>query len=180
MPYPTSTVAASIPPGNAHTLAEWWVALRKGRPYPERTDFHPEDIARWWPDIILYDVERRDGLLAYRFRVHGENAAASDGGNFTGKLLNDVLVPAMRDSILRDYGIVVASGKAIYSKLTREAVQGFPVEFERLLLPFGTGQVTTILCYLKRGPVDHTRKDGIGLQDSQKPFVTGFITQIDE
>lgn len=151
-----------------------------GRLYPERTDFYPEDIARWWPDIILYDVERGDGPLAYRFRVHGENAAASDSGNFTGKLLNDVLVPAMRDSILRDYGIVVASGRATYSKLTREAIQDFPVEFERLLLPFGSGQVTSILCSLKRGPVDHTCKDRIGPQDSEKPFVTDFKTQIDE
>lgn len=180
MSYPTLTIAAAIPPGKARELAEWWLALRKGRKFPNRTDFYPEDIARWWPDMILYDVERGDGPPAYRFRVHGQNAVASDGGNFTGHLLNDVLVPAMRSSILHDYGIVVASGKAIYSKLQREAVQGFPVQFERLLLPLGSEQVTSILCYLNRTPITRSEENKSGLQQSEMPFVTDFIAHIDE
>ncbi len=180
MPYPIATIAAAIQPGEAKNLVEWWIALRRDRRLPSRTDFYPEDIARWWSNIILYDVERSDGRIGYRFRVHGEHAVASDGGNFTGRLLDDVLPPEMSDSILRDYSVVVSSGKPVYSKLHREAVQGYPVEFERLLLPFGAEQVTSILCFLRRISIHPAADAKSGLQNSEKPFLNDFIALIDD
>ena len=180
MPYPNAKIAAAIQPGDARNLAEWWVALRGERRFPSRSDFYSEEIARWWPNIILYDVERNDGRIDYRFRVHGENAVTSDGGNFTGRLVRDVVPPEIRDSMLRDYGLVVASGKPVYSILRREAVQGYPIEFERLLLPLGKDGVTSILCFLRRMSVQAGMGDKSGLQDSEKPFLNGFIAVIDE
>jgi len=131
-------------------LYDFWDAARGARRYPARADFFAEDLARWWPHLVLYEIEATADGPAYRFRVHGESVARSDGGNFTGKLVSQVLPPAVLPAILPDYDSVARDGLPLYSYGRRPNAQGYFSEFERLILPLGANGVDRLLVMLLR------------------------------
>jgi hypothetical protein len=140
----------AIRSANVQALYNFWDALRGTRRYSARSDFLAEDLVRWWPHLILYEVETAATGLVYRFRVHGESVARSDGGNFMGKLISEVLPAEVLPAILPDYDAVVRSGLPYYSFGRRLNVQGFFSEFERLILPLGADGVDRLLVMLLR------------------------------
>lgn len=116
---------------------------------PARTDFVSEDLAAWWPDIILYEVETAsDGTRLFWFRVHGTNTIQADGANYTGRHLAEVMPAAYRDSTLDCYEAMVARGQPLYSTGHRIMRSGVRMSFERLLLPLGVERVTHVLALL--------------------------------
>lgn len=135
---------------NIRALYDFWNAARGTRRYPARGDFLAEDLVRWWPHLVLYEIEATPTGLAYRFRVHGESVARSDGGNFMGKLVSEVLPAAVLPAILPDYDAVVRDGLPYYSFGRRLNVQGFFSEFERIVLPLGADRIDRLLVMLLR------------------------------
>ncbi len=134
----------------ARALFDWWVAKRGAQPMPMRGGYHAEELAAWWPDLILYDVENDGGKSRLRFRVHGDNAVRADGGNFTGRFLDEVLAPESIRLILDCYAAVLETRKPLYTRSHRFSREGHNIGFERLLLPFGDGPVLQVLAYLVR------------------------------
>ncbi len=131
-------------------LYAFWDAARGTRKYPARSDFLAEGLARWWPHLILYETETTATGLAYRFRVHGESVMRSDGGNFMGKLISDVLPAEVLPAILPYYNAVVRDGLPHYSFGRRPNGHGIFSEFERLVLPLGADGVDRLLVMLLR------------------------------
>lgn len=150
MPIDAPDLAAdAIESPRARALLDWWNAARGVRAMPAREDFHAEDLAPWWADLILYEVETApDGTRLFRFRVHGTNAIQADGANHTGRHLAEVIPPAYRDTTLDCYEAAAERGRPLYSRGHRIMRSGVRMNFERLLLPLGKGKITHILSLL--------------------------------
>ena len=168
----------AIPSTRARALFDWWAGRLAGRAMPSRRDFLAEELAAWWPDLILYDVERDGGGSRLRFRVHGNNAAVADGGNFTGRYLDEVLPRESASQILDCYSAVLSTKLPLYSRSHRFSRDGHNIGFERLLLAFGEGDVRQILAYLVRvaGPrADPTEGHLAGLRDQFVNDMLAFV-----
>jgi hypothetical protein len=131
-------------------LYDWWATKRGARTLPTRGDFLAEELVPWWPDLVFYEIERGSGAPRFRFRVHGDNAAIADGGNFTGRFLDEVLPRESANQVLDCYNAVFRAQLPLYSRSHRFSRDGHNIGFERLLLPFGDGPVQHILAYLVR------------------------------
>jgi hypothetical protein len=163
----------------ARSLFDWWDACRAGKRMPARGDFASEDIARWWPDLILYDVEPgADGGHRFRFRVHGTNAVQADGVDYTGRYLADVMPGEYARTILDCYEEMIRRDRPLYSTGYRVMRSRLRMNFERLLLPLGDGRITHILALLLwRLPKENAEIDPLALENL--PFVNdvlGFLS----
>jgi hypothetical protein len=165
----------AIPSPRARALFDWWAARLAGRAMPSRRDFLAEELAAWWPDLILYDVERTNGASRFRFRVHGTNAVISDGGNFTGRYLDEVLPAHMAQPIVGCYRAVEQTRLPLYSQGHRLSAQGYNVGFERLIVPFGAGDVEQLLAFLVRRTTSRADREIDGLGSDHTSFVNDML-----
>lgn len=159
----------------ARALFDWWVAKRGAQPMPMRGGYHAEELAAWWPDLILYDVERAGGASRYRFRVHGTNAVISDGGNFTGRHLDEVLPAHLAQPIVGCYRAVEQARLPLYSQGHRMSAQGYNVRFERLIVPFGAADVEQLLAFLVRRSTSRADRETDGLGSDHTTFVNDML-----
>jgi len=165
----------AIPSARARALFDWWAGRLAGRAMPVRGDFLAEELAAWWPDLILYDVERANGASRFRFRVHGANAVISDGGNFTGRHLDEVLPAQLAQPIVGCYRAVECMRLPLYSQVHRPSVQGYNVGFERLIVPFGAGNVEQLLAFLVRRSNARVDREDDGLGSEHASFVNDML-----
>jgi hypothetical protein len=139
-----------IPSARARALYDWWTRQRGTRAMPSRREFLAEDLVPWWPDLILYEIVPDGARMRFRFRVHGANAVVSDGGNFTGRHLDEVLPPEMAPPVIDCYRAVAETGLPLFSIGHRRSLQGYDVRWERLLVPIGENAATHVLAFLVR------------------------------
>jgi hypothetical protein len=119
-------------------LALWRAAAAAaGRATPRRADLLPEAMARWWPDLAVYDVVADEAGIRMRFRLQGERVANADGGTFTGRFLDETLPAAQVDGIMAGYCAVFAARAPVYAARHTHDRLGRAVVFERLIMPFG-------------------------------------------
>ncbi|NQW09126.1 MAG: hypothetical protein HQ481_04495 [Alphaproteobacteria bacterium] len=79
---------------NIRQLRALWTSKRPGRSsLPAWKLFDPLEMRPWDDHLILYDVERKDQDLAYRFVTLGVHAARVSGGDHAGAYLHDALSP---------------------------------------------------------------------------------------
>lgn len=164
----------AIPSPRARALFDWWAGLLAGRAMPVRGDFLAEQLAPWWPDLILYEAVQGDGASRFRFRVHGANAVLSDGGNFTGHFLDEVMPAHLAAPILSCYRAVEHRRLPLYSQGHWRSAQGYVVGFERLILPFGTERLEHALALLVRHEAPRPGRDGGGLA-GPTPFINDML-----
>lgn len=159
----------------ARALFDWWIAARGDRPMPARGDFLSEDLAIWWPDLILYEIDAGPrGARRYRFRVHGSNAAQADGVNYTGHYLDEIMPEAYRKVTLDCYDAMADRRVPLYSRGHRIMRSGVRMSFERLLLPLGSGEATHVLALLLwRLPTMAGEIDALAIENV--PFVIDVI-----
>lgn len=164
----------AIPSPRARALFDWWASLLAGRAMPVRGDFLAEDLAAWWPDLIFYDAVPAGDASRFRFRVHGGNAVTSDGGNFTGKFLDEVMPAHLTMPILGCYRAVERRRLPLYSQGHWRSAQGYDVGFERLILPFGAERLEHALALLVRHEAPRPGQEGGGLA-SPTPFINDML-----
>lgn len=69
-------------------LHQDWEDRRRGRTFPARTDFAPDDLRYVLGDLALIDVLRAP--LQFRYRLHPTNMATRLGADLTGKLIDEI------------------------------------------------------------------------------------------
>lgn len=164
----------AIPSSRARALFDWWSGLLAGRAMPVRGDFLAEELAPWWPDLIFYDAVPSDGTSRFRFRVHGANAVSSDGGNFTGRFLDEVMPAHLAEPILGCYRAVERRRLALYSQGHWRSAQDYVVGFERLILPFGAERLEHALAFLVRHESGRRSGEDGGLE-GPSPFINDML-----
>jgi hypothetical protein len=164
-----------IPTPRITSLFDWWNAKRGGRAMPVRADFFAEELAPWWNDMILYEIDRATVPCRFRFRVHGANSVILDGDNFTGRYLDEALPPDMAHPILDCYHAVEAAGRPLYSHGHRPSVRGYDARFERLLIPFGERRVSHIVAFLLAHKTPREDPDDAALASRRTLFVNDLL-----
>ncbi len=115
-------------------LLKWW--SRPGRTgIRSRTEAEGEELSRLARDLALYEVQHQDGALRYRCLRHGEGLRPLDGGDLTGRYLNEFFPEPIRQTALAAYDATVTTACPIYTLRHAIDADGVPVTFERIRLP---------------------------------------------
>ena len=125
-------------------LNTWLRTLVKPRPLPLLADYRPECIADELPDMMGFDVES-DGDAA-RFVITQEGATLTkvygsehiDPIHRTNRYLDDAIGPERYAHVVTLYRTCLACKRPTYSISMVQDPDGKDVQYERLLLPFGS------------------------------------------
>lgn len=164
MPFQPVSMHA-IRSSNQRALAGYWSTLAGDRHFPTITEFDPQPKDHSPEQLILWDVERAgpNAGLCFRVRRLGLRAAETLGANLIGKTMDEVVPESLRAISLEGARECATGGCVVYNIITTIA-NGHQVDCERLLLPFGSGDVEQIVASLQlisfQGPVD--RRDITG------------------
>jgi hypothetical protein len=135
-------------------MLDWWRTVRGGRAMPARADFLPEDLARWWRHLVLMKIEPTDSEARdrYKFVYHGTKPVEYDGGDFTGRYLEDAIPARMYALTEAVYREACRRRVPLYTLRHVTGQSGFPVVYERLLMPLSSdgGRVDMLLSLLER------------------------------
>jgi hypothetical protein len=129
-------------------LAASWARLAKnGLPSFDQFDPGPVHDPK---QLAVWKVEITAAQLVFRAMYRGSLLDEAFNEGWTGKTLDEVAPPALRDAIISASDHCASTGCAIYSVLRTYDGAGLPIDLERLLLPFGrNGRVRIILASLQ-------------------------------
>jgi hypothetical protein len=125
-------------------LNTWLRALVKPRALPRLADYRPECIADEVPDMMRFDVE--GGGDGVRFLITQEGATLAkvygsehiDPVRRTNRYLDEAIGPERYEHVVTLYRTCLACKRPAYSISMVQDLDGKDVQYERLLLPFGS------------------------------------------
>ncbi|GAB4169751.1 MAG: hypothetical protein OHK0024_05440 [Thalassobaculales bacterium] len=126
------------PRGFAESLVALWYGKCQDDTLPGRHDFDVLELRPWLGHIALYDVEPGPAGPRLRFRLIGTEIVAYDGGDFTGRYLDEVLPDPIRDIVLSLYRAVYETRRPALESVTRPNGQGDRVTWDRAVLPLAS------------------------------------------
>lgn len=128
--------------------------LREGE-LPSIGGFHPASLDEERPDLMCYDIARSGSAIRYLATYAGTRLIDSYGFSAVGHSLQDLLAPALWSHVEPIYRACVERAMPVYSTFTAIDVEGQLVDFERLMLPFGTGrEVQSMIASIKSICID--------------------------
>jgi hypothetical protein len=141
--------AHSIRSVSQRALAASWARLGKeGLPSFDR--FDPEPGVHDPKQLVVWKAEVDGDQLIFRALYRGRLVDEAFNNGWTGKTLREVTPPSLQPAIIGASEHCVSTGCAIYTVLRTCDGAGFPIELERLLLPFGKhGRVKVIVASLQ-------------------------------
>ena len=124
-------------------LNAWLRALRGPGSLPAIADFRPDGIADELPDMMGYHVEGEGESARFLITQEGARLAATYGNDDpekrTNRYLDDAIGPDRYARVVGCYRTLLARRRPTYSISMVQDSDGKDVSYERLLLPFGTG-----------------------------------------
>jgi len=139
----------SVRSASQRALAASWARLGK-QGLPSFEQFDPEPGIHDPKQLVVWKVEVNDGRLDFRALYRGSSLDEAFNEGWAGKTLREVSPPSLQPAIFATSEHCVSTGCAIYTVLRTYDGAGFPVELERLLLPFGkSGRVKIIVASLQ-------------------------------
>jgi len=141
-------------------LAASWARLaRQG--LPPFDQFDPGRRVHDPKQLVIWKVEANNGQNVFRALYRGSllDQAFKDG--WIGKTLAEVTPPSLLSAIISASDHCASTGCAVYTVLRTYDGAGFPIDLERLLLPFGKdGRVQLILASLQLISLEGTVERG--------------------
>ena len=130
-------------------LALAWARLaRDGLPPFDR--FEPDPHIHDPKQLAVWKVEGRGTETDFRGLYRGSLIDEAFNEGWTGKMLSEITPPALQPAIISASRQCATTACAVYIILETYDGDGFAVNLERLLLPFGTdGRVQVILASLQ-------------------------------
>ena len=126
-------------------LNAWLRALGKGRALPQLADYRPDRVADELADMMGYDVEGSGDTARFVITQEGSRLTATYGNEHvapelrTNRYLHDAIGPARYARVVPSYLACVKHRRPTYSISMVQDADGKDVSYERLLLPFGSG-----------------------------------------
>jgi hypothetical protein len=153
-------------------LLNWWSRPERRGKLPSRADAEDEELARLTHDLALYEVQHENGRLRYKCLRHGEGLRPIDGGDLTGRYLDEFFPEPLRTSALTAYDATVTMACPIYTLRNAIDAAQVPVTFERIRLPLRDGDRidhllthVEIFCEGGRYQRDGLLKAGLSMHD---------------
>ena len=137
-------------------LTEWSRRhLEAGGRLPSLDSFRPAFLEEEKGDMLMYEVADASAEPRLIISYDGQRLRQAYAKVSKGSALQDVMGPRRAAVILPIYYACIQRRLPVYSICAATDVNGTQVDFERLLLPFGTnGRVTDLIASLKTISVD--------------------------
>jgi hypothetical protein len=131
-------------------LSEWLRQHAVAGGLPSLARYLPPDFDEERSDMLMYAVADASASPRLIITFDGQRLSQAYNEVRKGQALQDVMGPKRAAVILPVYYACVQRARPIFSISAATDVNGTHVDFERLLLPFGTGnRVTGIIASLK-------------------------------
>jgi hypothetical protein len=152
-----------------HGLAAAWARLAKDG-LPRFEQFAPDQRVHDPKQLAVWKVETNHAETVFRALYRGSLLDEAFNDGWTGKTLEEVTPPSLQSAIIGASQQCAVTGCAIYSVLRTYDHDGFAIDLERLLLPFGKdGRVQVILASLQLISLQGTvkRREVVGNFEAQ-------------
>jgi hypothetical protein len=161
-------------------LTEWSRHhVASGGGLPSLTGFCPAFFEEEKGDMLIYAVTDASAHPRLIIRYDGQRLSQAYAKVGMGSALQDVMGPKRAAAILPIYYACVQCRLPIYSICAATDVHGTHVDFERLLLPFGSGgRVTDLIASLKTISVEGSFEQKQLLRTDEAPLFS-LIAVID-
>lgn len=124
-------------------LTGYWETRRAGRVMPGEADIDPLGLRPALGRLLVCEPTRC--ATDFRIRLYGSRLALETGRDLTGTYISDFQPGSYVTAFfLASYRAVTLRRAPLYTRHTPSAAS-FASDIRRLLLPFGTGEVTRIL-----------------------------------
>lgn len=131
-------------------LATHWTRIASGNQIPRFGEFDFQSRIHDPNQLAVWHVEQRSGPIVLRALYSGCLLNEPFNADWVGRTLEELTPPSLRSAIVSGSHECVRTGYAIYMVLRTCDGMGYPVDLERLLLPFGrNGQVEQIVASLQ-------------------------------
>jgi hypothetical protein len=125
-------------------LNTWLRAVVKPRPLPVLTGYRPECLADELPDMMGFDVKGCGDKARFLITQEGATLTKVYGNEHidplkrTNRYLDDAIGPERYEHVITLHRTCLASKRPTYSISLVQDPDGKGVQYERLLLPFGS------------------------------------------
>lgn len=119
-------------------LKVWLRLFEKAGQPPSLARFQPARLEDEKPELMYYDVVHTDNDIRYPVTFAGSRLIEAYGFSAVGRDIQDILSPVIWKHVEPLYDTCVRSGIPVFSIFTVADLKGDAVDYERLLLPFGT------------------------------------------
>lgn len=129
-----------------YLLNTWLRAAARHRPLPLLDDFRPDRVADDLDDMMGFDVVGEGDDARFRITQEGARLTATYGNEHvdpsqrTNRFLDDAIGPVRYANVITLYRTCLAYRRPAYSISMVQDEDGKDVSYERLLLPFGSGE----------------------------------------
>jgi hypothetical protein len=129
-----------------YLLNTWLRATARHHPLPLLHDFRPDRVADELADMMGYDVVGQGDDARFRITQEGARLTTTYGNDHidpaerTNRFLDDAIGPVRYANVIRLYRTCLAYKRPAYSISMVRDDDGKDVSYERLLLPFGSGE----------------------------------------
>jgi len=129
-----------------YLLNEWLRAAAKQRTMPPPGDFQLEQVADELVDMMHYEVVGQGDGTRFLVTHEGARLATTYGSDHiepaqrTNRYLDDAIGPERYANVVALYRACLARQRPTYSISTVQDADGKEVSYERLLMPFGSGE----------------------------------------
>lgn len=129
-----------------YLLNTWLRAAARHRPLPLLHDFQPDRVADELADMMGYDVVGQGDDARFLITQEGARLTATYGSDHldpaerTDRFLDDAIGPVRYANVITLYRTCLAHKRPAYSISMVQDEDGKDVSYERLLLPFGSGE----------------------------------------
>ncbi|HEV7442891.1 MAG TPA: hypothetical protein VGO18_09885 [Steroidobacteraceae bacterium] len=159
-------------------LAAAWARLAQNG-LPSFDQFDPGPKVHDPKQLAVWKVEVNATQLVFRAMYRGSLLDEAFNEGWTGKTLDEVTPPSLRAAIIGASDHCASTGCAIYTVLRTHDGAGYPIDLERLLLPFGkNGRVRLILASLQLISLEGTVERRKAVENFQAQSNSVFAVRI--
>ena len=129
-----------------YLLNIWLRAAARHLALPVLADFQPDRVADDLADMMGFDVVGRGDDARFLITQEGARLAATYGNDHidpserTNRFLDDAIGPVRYANVIKLYRTCLAHKRPTYAISMVQDADGKDVSYERLLLPFGSGE----------------------------------------
>lgn len=146
----TITSADEIDSSRIRQLFEYWQSKRQGAALPRRADIDPTQIPQLMPYVLLVDIEQNP--FRVRYRLVGTKVVESTGFEFTGRYLDEIVLPDDEGPFLESYQLCCDTGMPVLARIKWHLDADTTGEYDACFLPLSddgsrVDKVLAMECY---------------------------------
>lgn len=134
------TQADQIESPRIRQLFAYWQSRCRGGGLPRRADIDPADIPQLMPNILIVDIEYEP--FRVRYRLVGTQIVETTGFEFTGRYLDEIILPDDEGPFLESYQLAAEHKTAVLARISWRLDAETTGEYDACFLPLSEDGVT--------------------------------------